>query len=463
MLFISITGFGQATHYPADETWIGTLNEEWGDEWSDARNWRKGIVPSANSIVIFNKAAKRTCSLNVQNVVVKTLKLSSTFLFEFDASANDLTVTRNIIQKGGTFKLPSLLTLTGNLIVTQVNGAEMPLFQAGDGKVIFNGASPQSITSSRKLKFNDVLFNNSAGSITIDVRRKVIFTGIVELQEGVITLAKRDVAIFKDGSSVSNLWPTIPSYFIGKLKKIGDDNFEFPIGSASTYAPISITIVSGATVRSRFSALYRDNAPSNVAITGDLSSIDQNGKWFVFETTSDNPTVNVGLSLSAGSGTVLNQNSKVAVLGGSGWESLGGDFTNTYGGLVNQVQGTVPTSTFGEFVLANGTVALGDFNDPYVVPKTKLDGSVYWPEGDILLVSYFEEYIGHTLNYKIFDNANVNVESLDANPVITLPILNVIPGDNKLMINLTGLGLTGDYTLEIINEKKERKYLRFKL
>ena len=76
MLFISITGFGQATHYPADETWIGTLNEEWGDEWSDARNWRKGIVPSANSIVIFNKAAKRTCSLNVQNVVVKTLKLS---------------------------------------------------------------------------------------------------------------------------------------------------------------------------------------------------------------------------------------------------------------------------------------------------------------------------------------------------------------------------------------------------
>tara|TARA_R110001592_G_scaffold51347_1_gene157998 strand:- start:472 stop:2196 length:1725 start_codon:yes stop_codon:yes gene_type:complete len=92
---------------------------------------------------------------------------------------------------------------------------------------------------------------------------------------------------------------------------------------------------------------------------------------------------------------------------------------------------------------------------PQAKLKKKLDAGYYLAKDGVLEFQFQEEYLDNTLNYFVYDDTNIDVTSLTSTSSI------VKYGDNRYSLNVSGLS-TDFYILEVINDKNEKWYLRFK-
>lgn len=93
---------------------------------------------------------------------------------------------------------------------------------------------------------------------------------------------------------------------------------------------------------------------------------------------------------------------------------------------------------------------------PYAHTVKIPDGGYYNLTLNKLLFKYDGQYATQSsISCKFYDKANS-----PTTPSI-LPISSVSPGDNRYFLDASSLA-AGYYTLELINEKKEKEYLRFK-
>lgn len=105
-------------------------------------------------------------------------------------------------------------------------------------------------------------------------------------------------------------------------------------------------------------------------------------------------------------------------------------------------------------------VATNFIDTAYAILKTQLDGGYYIAQDGLLAFTYFEEYndVDGLLNYTIYDEKRKIVASASTHP------LAVMYGENKYNINMPNdllIASKKHYTLEVINEKKEKWLLRF--
>lgn len=120
-----------------------------------------------------------------------------------------------------------------------------------------------------------------------------------------------------------------------------------------------------------------------------------------------------------------------------------------------------------EYMHAYISVNCGD----YVKLKNKLDGGYYYIYDKYVRFMYNEEYeIGElrTLAYNVFDEDHTLVGGVDSegNPLVSgSSLIKNTVGENKFNLNLSALSLTVNeyYTLEVFNDKMEKKLLRFKV
>ena len=118
-------------------------------------------------------------------------------------------------------------------------------------------------------------------------------------------------------------------------------------------------------------------------------------------------------------------------------------------------------NTASSFCMPPVTIASSD--TIYAVLKTELDGGYYTAKNGILSFIYFEEYNDQDakLNYAVYDKRH-NLIASSSNYS-----LNVNYGENKYSISTTDnlkmpVDISRDYySLEVINEKKEKWMLRF--
>jgi hypothetical protein len=91
----------------------------------------------------------------------------------------------------------------------------------------------------------------------------------------------------------------------------------------------------------------------------------------------------------------------------------------------------------------------------YKTLKKKVDGGYYELSSSNLYFKYDEEYkdTDGNLNYNLYNDQHTKITGL--------PTLPVVYGDNRYTLNLASIA-TGYYTLEVINEKNEKWYLRLK-
>ncbi len=97
--------------------------------------------------------------------------------------------------------------------------------------------------------------------------------------------------------------------------------------------------------------------------------------------------------------------------------------------------------------------------------KRILDGGYYQLGEGVLKVEYDEEYNDEHLEFNIYDNTYSPTESSNLNEIsMAMPVISY--GDNRLQFDFSCPGTNclphGIYILEVINDKKEKLYLRFK-
>ncbi len=132
-------------------------------------------------------------------------------------------------------------------------GTGLPVLEL-DGILNQNINITGSITNNVEFKVNNPAGATLQSALTLPYRLNLTNGKITTSLTNMLTLA--DNAVTAGASSVS--------FVEGPLRKIGDDNFTFPVGVGSIYAPVTITNASGENTSDVFTAEYKRTNPQTV-------------------------------------------------------------------------------------------------------------------------------------------------------------------------------------------------------
>lgn len=231
----------------------------------------------------------------------------------------DLQGSRNLtIDAGGTL---SANNHNWNLSGTWDNkGSYIP----GIGKVMFNGATPQSIYAGGS-SFNGVIFNNtSPGSADIAIYEPMIINGDADFENGVAYFSGTGSMSF--GSAATSNSGSVSSYVDGPVAKQGTSAFTFATGEGNIWAPVGIAAPG---VNSTITAEYNFvPGPLNwtAAYMCDESQMHHTSgvEHWELTTTASTPAVTIFWFDAARSGITSLSDLAVAHWSGDCWEYMGG-------------------------------------------------------------------------------------------------------------------------------------------
>jgi trimeric autotransporter adhesin len=216
------------------------------------------------------------------------------------------------------------------------------------------GSSNQNISGSGTWTGNDFTFvmNNASGATLLS---PLSLPYNLELTSGKITTTAVNLLTMVDNATYTGGSTT--SFVNGPMKKIGDDNFSFPIGTGSIYAPIGIANVSGETITDEFRAEYIRSNPQAVHGTAVQSGQDH-VSLVEYWTLSHSGAATKQISLAINYTSFCFDLSKTYV---SRWDGAGPFWTNQGSTFVSGpsapplVSGTITSTTsvssYGDFTL----------------------------------------------------------------------------------------------------------------
>lgn len=181
-----------------------------------------------------------------------------------------------------------ILVITGNGVVNSGAGAKFHVMgninnegiiksEGGAGTINdleLNGTSNQNISNTGTFSGSRLLFimNNPAGAT---LNSQLTIPGNLSLLNGKIrTTATNILEMLPNTVATPNLVNPEISFVEGPMRKTGNDqDFTFPVGKGSVYAPITMNTISGADINDVFTAEYiRGNPQSAIGSAYDASS-----------------------------------------------------------------------------------------------------------------------------------------------------------------------------------------------
>ncbi len=252
---------------------------------------------------------------------------------------------------GSTFNIQSssgnnVIQLMGNIAIAGTlteGGAGLP-------EVQLNGTTNQSITVTGSIT-NTINFNvnNTAG---ISLSSPLVLPNNLILTNGKVTTTSINLLTIKDDAVCTG--GSASSFINGPMKKIGDDNFIFPVGVGSIYAPIGIFNVSGETVSDEFTAEYKRTSPQSIhgpTVQAGQDHVSYVEYWKLDQ--NNGPAIKkISLAVNTTSFCKALNNTYVSRWNGSVWTSEG----STNGGVT-----TVPPYETGTITSVSDLSAFGDF------------------------------------------------------------------------------------------------------
>ncbi len=215
-------------------------------------------------------------------------------------------------------------------------------FIAAASSVAFNGANAQNIAGSSMTNFYNLALVNAAGLALAGVDARV--EAALTLSEGIIYTGT-NLLILSDNATSTGA--NDGAYVQGKLRKIGNDAFVFPLGGGGFYAPVAISAPADAA--DHFTAEYfaenaNPNYPTN-QLQAPIIAVNEREYW-VLDRTAGSSSVSVTLSWAvARSGNVAEPvDALVARWDGSQWANHGN--TATTG---DALAGTLSSDLVGSF------------------------------------------------------------------------------------------------------------------
>ncbi|MEM1321999.1 MAG: T9SS type A sorting domain-containing protein [Bacteroidota bacterium] len=215
--------------------------------------------------------------------------------------------------------------------------------------IIFNGVDKQELPASElfnnggdRFAITNIRFNNTSGE-ALELGGPMIITDEMTLSRGVIKCTDAAPLIIEDRAIISG--GSDEAFIDGPIIKKGSTNgedFVFPTGDSTIYAPITISPLSSSS--DQYTAQYFACPPpveGNLTVNAPLASVSSSEFWTL---TRDAGTSDVDVSLawtdaSASDITDLDAVQVAYYDSATGWFSAGNG--GTTGGLGNGVSGTV--------------------------------------------------------------------------------------------------------------------------
>ena len=277
------------------------------------------------------------------------IKQGVTFSISFSAN---FIIQQNYDQAiSSTFNIQS----AGNNNVVQVAGnlsSQGTITESGSGLPVLemNGTGLQNVGFAVTGSIiNNVTFrvNKSAGNVFLLLPLTLPYN--LTLTSGRITafslLTMIDDATVTGGSAAS--------FVDGAMKKIGNDNFVFPVGKGSIYAPIGIVNVSGQAISDEFTAEYIRTNPQSVHGTATQTGTDHVSfvEYWTLNHGVGTAIKKISLAVNTTSFCKVLANTFVSRWGGTFWTNE----SSTNGGVTS-----IPPFETGTITSVNNLSAFGD-------------------------------------------------------------------------------------------------------
>ncbi|MFN8305985.1 MAG: T9SS type A sorting domain-containing protein [Ferruginibacter sp.] len=303
-------------------------------------------------------------------------------------SIDNLTITQGLLfginTTGG-------ISIKGN--ITTVAGSTLNFLSASANTVTFNGAAAQTINIGGTLGWgaNESLTINNAAGVEINRDISIGAAATLALTNGILKLnAPASMLTLSAGTTLTG-GNSNASYVDGKVRKIGNTAFTFPIGKTAVgYVPIRISNFAGGAPTDQFDAEYfRGNPRLFGPITDPLINHISGCDWWTLDRTSGAATVDVTAYWNAnspcGATTYVDNLATLALVhfDGTNWNS----------------------SSVGFNPPPNGTIAAGDITWPGVTTFSPFAlGSTATDNPLPITINYFtgvKQNGDHQLNWKV--------------------------------------------------------------
>ncbi|MCX8019335.1 MAG: T9SS type A sorting domain-containing protein [Chitinophagaceae bacterium] len=135
---------------------------------------------------------------------------------------------------------------------------------------VYNGSSAQFTGTGLPSNITGSLRIDNASHVTLS--QSTIISGILHLTNGKLITSSSNLLTLADNATYTG--GSSSSFVEGPMRKIGDEDFNFPIGKGSIYAPIGISGGTGAASTDQFTAEYIRANPQSVYGTSYATGID---------------------------------------------------------------------------------------------------------------------------------------------------------------------------------------------
>ncbi len=390
--------------------------------------------------------------------------------YTLQVASGTRTLTGNI-DCNNNLQVASGATLVGGTYTLTVGGNwnSQGTWTYNTSTVVIDGGGDNQISGASGLAvdFYNLTFDHRSGYTTFS--RAVTINHNMTLTKGRIISDTTNLLTFIDSATCTAANDS--AYVHGPVRKIGDDAFTFPLGDTAlhdsiAYHPLAMTAPGVNT--DQFEAYYKA-APHTVgdSLVDSLAGVSQVEYWSL-ERKAGTSAVITTLGWNKNSTSIADLNTlRVGNWNGTKWLDLGAASITTNGYTGTITASVAPSYSVGSVAIL--APALSKSNPPYALLKKKLDGGYYQAPNGRLYFRFDEEYNenGGNLRFNIYSDLNVLVTS-DALTTVTTP-WEVWYGDNRYSMNTldcdfspSGALTNGFYILEVINDKNERWYLRFK-
>lgn len=302
----------------------------------------------------------------------------------------------------------------------------------------------------------NVIVSVPAGNVKINC--PITVSGELLLTKGILITDSINLLKIADNCIVT--YDSSASFVSGPIEKTGNDAFLFPLGidtfSSGGFHPLKIS--SPGSVNDVYVAQYFTGPTNIVNKMQDVEISDC--EYWTLKRLSGSSEVNVLLGWNSNSCTT-DDTSKIVIAAyekindSSGvWKNLGKTPLVSSQEQTGRITSFATIGTSEEYVLTIGLLT----SNSYAVMQRNLDAGYYFLKKKMLFFCFNSEYKSGTLNYKIY-NFNRAVISNCGSLVKNY-------GDNRYILDIgsicNGSFSVGEmYTLEVLDEKMERYFLKF--
>ncbi|GAB4331309.1 MAG: hypothetical protein OHK0038_06090 [Flammeovirgaceae bacterium] len=162
------------------------------------------------------------------------------------------------IDTDGTLSLNSNIVIDGDLVILAgatlsqgANNVELKgnwtnygSFTAGTGRIVLNGTNTQNITGTSNQTFSTLeIANSSTFTVDVSLLKPTFITTSLVFTQGILESSESNYLQFNDGATYTGFTPSSSntSYVIGPVRKLGNDDFIFPVGDLNRAAAIAIS------------------------------------------------------------------------------------------------------------------------------------------------------------------------------------------------------------------------------